>query len=84
MTEKFQPTPSQQFSTALKAGKTNQFAERLPLGPVNITPGDDYATEGADVGGGFVFGDQVFLLNSNPVDLFEDNSPLWPLTLMGL
>ena len=67
----------------MKAGKTNQFTERLPLDPVNITPGDDYATEGADVGE-FVFGDQVFLLNSNPVDLFEDHSPLWPLTLMGL
>ncbi len=67
----------------MKAGKTNQFAERLPLGPVNITPGDDYATEGADVGE-FVFDDQVFLLNSNPVDLFEDHSPLWPLPLMGL
>ena len=67
----------------MKAGKTNQFAEDLPLGPVNITPGDDYVTEGAGVEE-FVFGDQVFLLNSNPVDLFEDHSPLWPLTLIGL
>ena len=67
----------------MKAGKTNQFAEHLPLGPVNITPGDDCATEGAGVEE-FVFGDQVFLLNSNPVDLFEDHSLLWPLTLMGL
>ena len=81
--EYFQPSPSQQSSTALKAGKINQFAERLPLCPVNITPGDDCATEGAGVEE-FVFEDQVFLLNSNPVDLFEDHSPLWPLTLMSL
>ena len=67
----------------MKAGKTNQFAERLPLGPVNITPRDDCSTEGAGVKE-FVFGDQVFLLNSNPVDLIEDHSSLWPLTLMGL
>lgn len=67
----------------MKAGKTNQFAIRLPLDPVKITPGDDCTREDAVVEE-FVFVDQFFLLNSNPVDLFENRSPLWPLTLIGL